>query len=357
VPHGGAAVNLTAIAGSPASHERATQTRRIALIAAGGLERSQRAMQLLDTMLWVLKGTTNAAWNKARPEEADIVVVHQDEDAARTVAAWQARGKLVVQIASRAGDVPPGENTLVYPFRAVDVLALLERLGTQLDADLCSPATPARAPEPSATGELTWKFIETLRTVRDVRNSETWLAAHRGAKPVLWLRGDGAVYRASAPVVEALRNGSLVLSSLDIQPETAMPADLAQRSGFELAWYAGLQAGDALAPWLSRRTKYRLRQWPNFGSIRPEPAVLRIVSTLASTPASIDDIVARGGATALVAARAFNALSTCESIAEVETAPNVAVARAAAPSVATPAGGFGRFLHRVRKHLGLEVAS
>jgi hypothetical protein len=356
--HGHVIVKLAAINGSV--------SRRIALIAAGdagGDDRSQRAMQLLDTMLWVLKGTTNAAWIKAQPDEADIVVVHQDDSqgdkASGTAAEWQARGKLVVQIAAQSANDKPGDaaanpNTLVYPFRAVDVLSLLERLNAQLDADLSSPAAADRTPDGVGSEDGPWKFVEALRAVRDVRNSEQWLAAHRGTAPVLWLRGDGAVYRATAQIVDTIRSGKLALGALSIQPASAMPVDVPQRSGFELGWYAGLFASHTLAPWLSSTTKYRLRQWPNFGSIRPTPAVLKVVSALASSPASVDDLVARSGLPATDVIRAFNALSTCESIVEVEAVRNLETKR---PATAAPSGGFTKFLKRVRKHLGLEATA
>jgi len=336
-------------------------SRRIALITAGDLggdDRSQRAMQLLDTMLWVLKGTTNAAWIKAQPEEADIVVVHQDDDRSSAAAAWRARGKLVVQIAAQSSDnsvdIEATANTLVYPFRAVDVLSLLERLNAQLDADLSSPAVADRAADGAASEDGPWKFVEALRAVRDVRNSEQWLAAHQGAAAVLWLRGDGAVYRATAQTVETIRSGKLALSALTIHPASTMPVDVPQRSGFELGWYAGLFASQALAPWLSTQTKYRLRQWPNFGSIRPSPAVLKVVSALASAPASVNDLVSRSGLPAGEITRAFNALSTCESIAEVETVRNIEMRRVV---TATPSGGFTGFLKRVRRHLGLTAVT
>jgi hypothetical protein len=336
---------------------RTPQARRIALIEApgnssAGDDRSKRAMQLLDTMLWVLKGTTRAAWTKSGLDEADIVVVHKGDDLGRT-AEWLASGKLVVEIAENADEAEGNPNTLVYPFRAVDVLALLERLGTQLDSGSRAPQAAVELPT-DATGIAPFKFVDTLRTVRDVPNADLWLVAHHGGTPVLWLRGDGSSYQANPKYVEALSAGTLKLSGLQIRREDKAAADLAQRPGFELGWYAGYHASAIIAPWLSAQTRYKLKSWPNFGLIRPHPSLLRIASALGSTPLTLQQVAARAKVPMEVAARTLNALSACDAL--------VSVAEATAPvsrpkAVAEPSGGFSRFLTRVRKHLGLEQVS
>src|SRR5262245_21593670 len=107
--------------------------RRIALVERAspslddGDQRQLHAMRLLDTMLWVLKGTTRDTWSTASPEDADIVVVHRAGDPSHA-ASWKARGKLVVEIASETDTESSDDHVLTYPFPAKRVLELLEKL-------------------------------------------------------------------------------------------------------------------------------------------------------------------------------------------------------------------------------------
>jgi hypothetical protein len=328
---------------------RTPLARRIALVEGvrqqgerANDDRTLHAMRLLDNMLWVLKGMTRVEWTKASPEDADIVVVHRGDEAARR-GGWLARGKLIVEVLPPGIEPSSNSNGLVFPFRAADVMALLERLATILDSK-----TPTRDDVRALTP---WRFLEELRRLREEGDADLWLVACEEGAPLLWMRGDLGTYKASAPTVQSLRRGTLRLSSLRLRRDTVAPADLEHRLGTDLCWHAGYEAADTLAPWLSATTKFRIMQWPNLGSIRPHPSLLRIVSALAATPSSLEELVGRTGASREVAARTLNALSATDSIVAVEQAPPLKP-RAAA-SIAQPAGGFSKFLRSVRKHLGL----
>ena len=67
--------------------------------ASGGDNKILRAMQLFDSMLWAVKGTTRSTWTPAPPDVADVIVVHQDDHDER-IAAWKAHGKLLVPLHS-----------------------------------------------------------------------------------------------------------------------------------------------------------------------------------------------------------------------------------------------------------------
>jgi hypothetical protein len=323
--------------------------RRIALLrpAVANDERVAHAMQLLDSILWAFQGTTHSNWTIGATEIADVFVVHE-QDTDERIASWREQGKPVVQIVTNRQPVTVAPDVLVYPFRPAQVLSLLEKL----DARLTSGVEPDSATAPAEEKDP-WSFVEALRTLRSVQNSEAWLAGRDGRTPVLWLRGDAATYLADAGTVQALRKGSLRLSQLTLRKGT-QPADGPQpRSGMELSWFAGYHASGEPHPGLRADTRYRITRWPNFGLIRPLPSQLRVASNLAAAAADLNEISTRAGVSVEEVARTLNALHTCGVLLAVPREENTA-APGKSP-VPEPRAGFARFLSSIRKHLGLGV--
>jgi hypothetical protein len=325
--------------------------RRIALVkpAAAAEEKVTHALQLFDSILWAFQGTTRSTWIKVEPDAAEVIVVHQGEVDDR-VPAWRDGGKLIVEIATRENSVG-SSATLVYPFRASQALALLERLDVQLtspdeiqhdDQDANPHATQIRDP---------WSFVDTLRTIREVQNSEAWLVGRDGKLPCLWLRGDGAMYAAEQTTIQAIRRGVLNLARLDLQKGSLPEGGPAVRAGTELSWFAAYHASPELAPWLKPGARYRVTRWPNFGLIRPMPSHIRVAAALASSPARLDEIATRAHVSAEEATRTLNALAVADVVVSIDD-DITPVVKKAAPAV-QPRGGFGSFLRNVRKHLGL----
>jgi hypothetical protein len=338
--------------------------RRIALVkpAAATDERVAHALQLLDSILWAFQGTTRSTWKIGTPEVADVIVVHE-ADSDKHATTWKASGKLVVEIATEARLDTSAPNVLIYPFRAQQVLVLLERLDAQLssageaaaESALDSPASQPEVPTDP------WSFVEALRTLRSVQNSEAWLVGRDVRTPVLWLRGDAAAYTADVGTVQAIRRGSLRLSKLTLQkgadPGVSAPVPGQQaagptlRSGMELSWFAGYHASSQLAPGLSATARYRMTHWPNFGVIRPLPSQLRVAAGLSSAAADLGEIVKRAAVPAEEAVRTLNGLHACGLLVAVDSAETTA--RMTPGALAEPRGGFTKFLRNVRKHLGL----
>ncbi|HTU65040.1 MAG TPA: hypothetical protein VMF52_03730 [Steroidobacteraceae bacterium] len=330
--------------------------RRIALVGApsgAADERGEHAMRLLDTMLWVLKGTTRDAWSKAEPDDADIIVIHRGDEPTRT-AAWRSRGKLIVEIAREGETGGADDNVLTYPFPAKRVLELLEKLSGKLDDSSPAPAVSA-APAPVARATISdtdrWALPEALRTVRSVRNDNLWLVARDGADPVLWLRGDGSAYFATDAFVRTLHADGSLTTRLELRDGYPPPKTrVAERPAGEFFWFAGFNAGDGLAPWLDSRQSFRITAWPDFGVIRPDAAVLRAVALLQVQSLDVGALAARARVTHAVAARILNALSLCEVLVAGEARASRGEAR-----LTEPRGGFSGFLRRLRTHLGLGV--
>ena len=320
--------------------------------ASGGDNKILRAMQLFDSMLWAVKGTTRSTWTPAPPDVADVIVVHQDDHDER-IAAWKAHGKLLVEIVTEGGSDRTASHALVYPFRVTQAVVLLERLDVELNsADAVRRAASQPPDSPiSHDGVDPWGFVETLRTLREVQNSEGWLVGREGRVPVLWLKSDGTAYLAEPSTVQAIRLGILDLSRLKLRA-TAPPHDgPSPRAGVELSWFAGYHASNQLAPWLKPAASYRVGRWPNFGLIRPSSSHIRITAALAAAPADLGQLAARTHTSMEEAIRTLNALAACDTITVVES--DVTPAPKSPRVSVQPRGGFTSFLRKLRKHLGL----
>ena len=329
--------------------------RRIALFKPSSAtdERVTHAMQLLDSILWAFQGTTRSTWKVTDPDVAHVVVICA-EDYDPRIDGWRNSGKVVVEIATEGLADPAVQNRLVYPFRAQQVLVLLERLDAQLDPYAESATAPS-----AALSEIPadpWGFVESLRTLRSVANSETWLVGRTGRAPVLWLRGDAVCYATDNATVQAIRRGTLNLNNVSLQKGADPAGGPTQRSGMELSWFAGYYASATLAPSLKAAgVRYRINQWPNFGLIRPLPAQLRVAAGLSSAAADLEEIMTRAKVTSEEAIRTLNALHACDVLLAVELSETAAPAVAASSTAVRPRGGFTSFLRNVRKHLGLGV--
>jgi len=327
--------------------------RRIALVKPASVieEKITHALQLFDSILWAFQGTTRSTWTLVAPETAEVIVVHEGDPDER-IGAWRASGKLIVEISVR--DRASSAAALVYPFKASEVLALLERLDGPLNSQT-DPQRENRSPDSGVPrqSQEPWSFVETLRTIGEVQNAEAWLIARDAKVPCLWLRADGAVYVAEQSTIEAIRRGTLNLASLNLQKAVPPERGPGPQPGSELSWFAGYHASAELAPWLKPTVRYRVNRWPNFGLIRPLPAHIRVAATLTSAPARVDEIAVRAHVSAEEATRTLNALAVANVV--VAAGDEAAPARSSGLPAVGSRGGFATFLSNVRRHLGLRM--
>jgi hypothetical protein len=324
--------------------------RRIALVrpVTSGAESATPALQLIESMLWAFQGTMRSNWiSTASAEAADVIVIAAGDERLRT---WQNSGKPIILISAPGESVPTDANVLVYPFRATDLMRLLN----ELDVRFSAPSAPAETnvPRSEATGGSPWSFVEALRTLREVQNSAVWLTALRGSSPLLWLKGDGSEYSADANTLQDIRRGTLALGALRLRQGASPPAYRGLRPAAELEWFAGFHASTELAPGIDPGANFRITRWPNFGLIRPLPSQIRITALLAAGPLTLDQLTRRSEIPRIDAIRTLNALDACSLLTVVDPAAAAMTnTRSPAPQ---PPGGLAAFLKLVRRKLGLS---
>jgi hypothetical protein len=333
----------------------ASAQRRIALVKPRFAtdEQAGHAVQLFDSVLWVFKGTTRSSWQIAADDDAQVVVVHHSEPTAR-LDAWRSAGKIVIKLSTDETRHPAGSHTLLYPFPAVQVLGLLERVEAEMDGKSDAHISPAAATSNRQSSDP-WSFVEALRTLRSVSNSTLWLECKGERGVSLWIRGDGSRYFCDNSTAAAIRAGTIDLSGLTLHKSAPAPDNVSPRSGLELFWFATYHASAALAPWLQETTAYRLLRWPNFGLVRASDetvrtAQIRIVAALADTPSSVVAVAARTQTPVEQVIRTMNALAGCALIEPATTTIEPSRQPGHAP---VPPGGLKQFLRNLRKHLRL----
>ena len=335
----------------------AAPQRRIALLSASADSATDAApLRLVESMLWAFQGTTSANWIAAKSSDsADVAVV---AGAARNerIEAWRKSGKPLIVIT--AADAPPvsDEHVLVYPFRATQLLQLLNALDARLSHQILTAAPPAAAP---TTNRNAWGFIESLQTLRDVQNAAVWVAGYQDKAPRLWVKGDGSEYITDAATLQDIRRGAFPFGTLQLRQGAPPPAHRGVRSAVELQWFAGCHAGSTLAPWLNESTAYRVSRWPNFGLIRPLPSQIRATALLAAAPLTLSELAKRGALPLEEAAKTLNALEACGVLVAVAApAPSTSTnAPRASSSPPQAPGGIASFVRLLRKRLGLSEST
>jgi hypothetical protein len=242
------------------------RTRRIAV---AGL--TDDVSQAFRSMLKILDGRGGLSWVLVSPDEAEVLIAgtHGDDLAARR---WATKtDKPMIAVYEGAAARPMTPYTLHHPFRVMQLLGVLDDVDQALAG---SAHEPLRA---RAVGGGV-DFAESLRLLARSSAAGNLHAAGEGAARV-FVRDDLSVYYASEDTVRRLTRAALPLPALHLTGD-APPSGFICRPVFELAWFTGWHATDALAPWVDRNASYRLRRWPDFGLLRGTREQLALAALL-----------------------------------------------------------------------------
>ena len=145
--------------------------RRIALIkpAVAEQDRAALAMKLLDSVLWVFKGTTQSNWIVSPAEAAQVIVVHQDEPAGH-IARWRNEGKLILVISTDSTASLISPYALCYPCPTVLVLRILDNwMPNWIPAPRRN--VPVRTPRATTTIQIIVAAAIAIPTMRGVSST------------------------------------------------------------------------------------------------------------------------------------------------------------------------------------------
>lgn len=312
------------------------RTRRIAV---AGL--ADDASQAFRSMLKILDGRGGLSWVLVPPDEAEVLIAgtHGDDLAARR---WAKTDKPMIAVYEGSAVRPMTPYTLHHPFRVMQLLGVLD----DIDQALAGPGSePPRARVSSDAVD----FAESLRLLARGSAAGNLHAAGEGASRV-FVRDDLSVYYASEDTVRRLTRAALPMPALRLTGDVP-PAGFVCRPVFELAWFTGWHATDALAPWVDRNATYRLRRWPDFGLLRGTREQLALAALLTHSNHSRARLLELSRQAATNVDRFLNACALAGVLAT--TADATVAADGAGAFLSQSAARLGGLIRGLRSRLGL----
>lgn len=228
------------------------------------------------SMLKVVDGRSIAAWHSSDVSQADVLIAHAGGDR-ETLDAWSATGKPVVLVVDDRGSWPPTQFVLRYPFRVMQLLAVLDDVAEHLGA------VQGKAVDHGSG----WATAESLRRLVLHTGESGWHVAQADNACRVWI-GNGRAH-ALPDTIAQLRDGRLALAPF-LPANEGPPPSAVSLPICDVAWFIGLSSPPGVAPWLSDTTAYRLRRWPDFGRLGAISNMIELSALTAShvcTPAAL----------------------------------------------------------------------
>jgi len=289
---------------------------------------------LLASMLELLVGRSAGHWRIGTLHEADVLMFGPQADEA-LLARWRLSGKPWVALQDPEDEPTTASHVLHRPLRVFPLLALLKEIEEEAGETAPSPGVAHPQPLPS-----NWQLADALRTLGMGTTHGQWLRTGG-----IYVRDDGRQFAAADADLARIREGRLQDAGFtDRVP--APPAGLRVHPIEELAWFAGWWAdGERLAPWLSADMRFRIRHWPDLGTIRAGRDAIRLTAMLGNQMWTADELVAASGIDRSQVVRYLNATSVS----------GLLVTRAGAPRVQPerPPGLIASLVRGLRARLGL----
>ena len=290
-----------------------TQETKLCFFATTGLSKDEN--NVLLSMLRLLSGKTAARWNTTDTSKADVLLVGAKPDNA-LVESWLKQSK--PWVAYIGADHVHRDSTLQLqaPIRVFPLHSLLQELESALEINASDSRDDSRQASCKANPQA-WLFAEQLRKLSKAASCGVW--QRLGTVHVL---DSGSEFAISPARLEALRSGFVPTGGFE-QSVSILPEGLVKRPMEELCWFVGWYADETqLAPWLNTSHHYRLRNWPDFGTLKGSYNQMRLSSMMSKQVWTLDGLIAASGMDSNTVTRFFNACALCgllnESAAPVE---------------------------------------
>ncbi|MDX1803508.1 MAG: hypothetical protein R3292_05465 [Alcanivorax sp.] len=293
------------------------------------------------SMLKIMDGRSSIEWTQSDPEDADVLFVAHDGDNGRQQ--WESKQKPCVVVYPSSEDRPAARYTLPHPFRVMQLLGVLEDISCTLGdtQTVTAAATPTAVQPHSSFGQSLKELLQTPAGEETLYRSESPLGQ-------LYVAPSAGCYYIEPALHQQLRSKELPLSALH-EVHEPLGEQLARRPIFELAWFTAQHAADALAPWLAPAGQFKLKRWPNFGSIKNDRLYLSLCAMLTRGTWGRQQLMERTHCNAGQLDRFLSACSMSNLLINDSTAPTLA---SEAPQVQN-AGRFGSMIRGLRNRLGL----
>lgn len=302
---------------------------------------SADASSVLRSMLKVVESRSLVKWRQSSLAQAQVLIAHVDSDPA-LLAAWQASGKPVVFITEERNRAVTSPFVLRHPFRVMQLLATLDSVAEHVRGNGTLVAED----------DGVWAATQSLRELLTSRSDPGWYfaadAASADVESGFWIRRDQAY--ALPRVHERLRTRQLSLATF-VPTAVAAPDSASAMPVADLAWLAGLNTPDELAPWLQPDTAYRLRRWPDLGRVGASCALIELSALAAARADAPAELMRKSG----YAPGCVHHFLAAASLAGLLAAESINSARSKETAPPPGARGWLRLVNGLRRHLRLDT--
>ncbi|MGB1465796.1 MAG: hypothetical protein ACPG8O_05475 [Alcanivorax nanhaiticus] len=299
------------------------------------------------SMLKIMNGRSSVEWIQTEPEEADVLMVANEDSAA--CQQWQQSNKPCIVIYHNNEHKPSAPYTLSHPFRVMQLINVLEDVsrtlgaGQQDSTQAVSPKAPARS---RSTASPANDFSASLYQAVTAKNKQTLYQA-QSAKGSLFVSPSAGAYFIQEPLFNEVRHKTATFSALKPATETDLSAYI-RRPIAELAWMTA-QLASTLPEWLPKDGSFRLKRWPNVRSAKNNRAYLSMSALMTKQPCRREQLAAHAGCEQQQVDRFLSACAMSDLL--------VCEAGAAAPThapVSDEPRRLGSFIQGLRHRLGLS---
>lgn len=294
---------------------------------------------LLRSLVRLIAGHTQDAWEFAETDRADLLIAGRDADAQAA-----ADGTSLV---ARVIDAEAAHSALAlpHPFRARALIGLLDEASERLRAGIAAP--PVIVHDGPMLAEHLYRLMDAATPL--------WIRFDVGGAALLHVHAGRGVFvaeRIDAVIAAARRRDVIAV----VEAETEVVVDAAARALSPLLWSMGLACRDALLP-LATSDRIAVSRWPDFSRFPHGAEHMRMMARIARSPATAAELAAHTETSHEDATGFLNALllSRCgearaATMAAMATPPSRAVAPVRMPLAIRPHRGL---IDRIRARLGL----
>ncbi|GAB4192450.1 MAG: hypothetical protein Tsb002_22080 [Wenzhouxiangellaceae bacterium] len=289
---------------------------------------------VLRSIIRLIDNQLDAKWVFDEYEHADVIIALPDHP--RLPALLEKRKHLgrplCVSLLDGISKAAEGTPALKTPVRVRDLVDLLERYAAEPPADRTADEAAANSEKKLPRGD-SQRSKNALALARKLQRESAAAERHDlvltvNGQPQIAVRMPDSMFRilGKEPVVasdgaqllerlEGLRQEIGVEKVTDSGPQNAanwMPLDC-------LYWHFGVQIlSDSLLPGLNDKMRFKIKRWPDFGSIGSEPGQLRLAAFMTRRAMTIEQLTAVSQQTRNRIIAFINACALCNLLIPVD---------------------------------------
>lgn len=253
--------------------------RRLAFI---GLEPDTVSACL--SMLKIMEGRSSVEWSKAAPDIADVLIMPSAGNS--ETQPWEGSDKPRIVVFPSGEKRPSARFSLPHPFRVMQLLNVLDDVAESFQE------TPENTVNPEKAAATVMDFGYSLQHILTDTQQRHRLYKTQSDNGAVFVAPQTGCYYTSLAFLKQLRQQQLNLPALKAATR-ALPENLVRRPVFELAWYVARFSPRPLGSWIPADGVFKLKRWPNFGTVRGSRVHLSLCALLTRQPLSRKAILAR----------------------------------------------------------------